>query len=49
MSPATTLFEAIAKLAQAAGRPLVPIAQSPVAPCPRAPEKMKNDVMSDKG
>jgi len=43
------VFEAIAKLAQAAGRPLVPAAHAPNAPCPRAPEKMKNDAMSDKG
>jgi len=42
------VFEAIAKLAQAAGRPLVaPVAESPL--CRQAPQKMTNDPMSDQG
>src|ERR1700736_405931 len=41
-------FEAIATLAQAAGRPLAaPVAESPL--CRQAPQKMTNDPMSDQG
>jgi hypothetical protein len=53
------VFEAIAKLAQAAGRPLkASAAQPPVSPgassnqgplCRQVPEKIANDPMSDQG